>query len=100
MLFQSVRIILGVSQPGYHSFEKESLLLSEKFWSLCGLITHSTQFQKVQSSIQSSGQVGILDWSFSGLQAGETITATHILEYSDGENYDKFVFIQEITRNL
>lgn len=45
------------------------------------------------------GQVGILTWSSHELDVGETVTATHILEYSDGENYDKFIFIQEITRN-
>lgn len=45
------------------------------------------------------GQVGLLSWSANELDVGETVTATHILEYSDGENYDKFVFIQEITRN-
>lgn len=45
------------------------------------------------------GQVGLLSWSVNELEVGETVSATHILEYSDGENYDKFVFIQEITRN-
>lgn len=45
------------------------------------------------------GQVGLLSWSTNKLEVGETVSATHILEYSDGENYDKFVFIQEITRN-
>lgn len=45
------------------------------------------------------GQVGLLSWSANELEVGETVSATHILEYSDGENYDKFIFIQEITRN-
>lgn len=45
------------------------------------------------------GQVGLLSWSANELDVGETVSATHILECSDGENYDKFVFIQEITRN-
>lgn len=45
------------------------------------------------------GQTCILAWTFDDLDVGEKITAIHSLEYSDGENYDKFIFIEEITRN-
>ena len=44
------------------------------------------------------GQTCILTWSANELNVNEKVTAIHSLEYSDGENYDKFIFIEEITR--
>ena len=45
------------------------------------------------------GQTCILHWVAKDMNVGETVTAIHTIEYSDGENYDKFIFIEGIRRN-
>ena len=50
------------------------------------------------SIVTKNGQVGVVKWEFdtgSGA-AGKTMRAVHTLEYSDGENYDKFTYIEKI----
>ena len=47
--------------------------------------------------ISKNGQICILKWTFSNTSAsGVVMKAIHTLEYSDGENYDKFTYIEII----
>ena len=47
--------------------------------------------------VTKNGQLGVMEWIFSAGTAGTKMLATHVLEYSDGENYDKFIYIESIT---
>lgn len=45
------------------------------------------------------GQIAVLMWTVSNMSVGSSVIGTFNFEYSDGENYDKFTFIQRVTRN-